>query len=161
MLNISPIETHQLGLLGIADNSDYGTSVPNNPSFEITPPGFNKINVPFQPKAINVFTGADLGLGCDNPDLPDGIYTVKYTVNNEFIEKQFMRISKIICNYQKKTLILFSDCGCYSNEQKQLQRIKLFIEGSVAAANDCQIQVSKELYKKASDLLKRMKNCNC
>lgn len=160
MLNISPIETHQLGLLGIADNSDYGTSLPNKPSFEITPPGFNKINVPFQPKSINIFTGADLGLGCDNPDLPDGIYTVKYTVNNEFIEKQFMRISKITCLYQKRILPSYTDCGC-TNFSKELQQVRLFIEGSVAAANDCQIGVSKELYKKANDILKRLKNCNC
>lgn len=155
-LNISPIETHQLTMLGIADNSDFGNATPANISFEITAPGFNKKNVPFQPKSINIFTSGDLGLGCDDSELPDGIYTVKYTANNEFIEKQFIRISKLQYKSQKLALSLVSgECDTWQTYKS----VKLMIEGAVAAGNDCQMELATSLMTKANELLKKSKNC--
>lgn len=156
-LNLSPTETHQTTMLGIADVSDYQGTPINTVSFEITAPGFAKQNIPFTPKSENIYTAADLGLGCDDSTLPDGLYTIKYTVNaNTFIEKTFFRTTNITCQVQKLLLSLLSgDCEDWDTYKSA----KLMVEGAVAAANNCQPQMAISLFAQAKKILKN--NCNC
>lgn len=157
-LNISPTDSYQLTLLALVDESDYNGVLVNNVSFEVTPPSFPKVNIPFTPNSVNVFTGGDFGLGCGEDNiLPDGIYTIKYTVNyNTFIEKQFIRISHTQFKLQKVLLSLLSgDC----DEWDVYKNGKLFLEGAVAAANYCQIGLANSLLQKANKIIS--KQCNC
>jgi len=158
-LNISPTESYQLTLMALVDESDYNGTVINNVSLEITPPAFPKKNIPFTPNSVNVFTSEDLGLGCGEDNiLPDGIYTVKYTVNyNTFIEKQFIRISNT--QFKLQELLLASLSGSCDG-MEQYKNGKVFLEGAVAAANHCQIGLANSLLQKANKLISTPCNCN-
>lgn len=166
MLNLQLIDTFNLSTIAFADISDYGNKVINNPSFEVTAPGFNKVNVFFTPKQVNVFDAADLEIGCGGADLPDGIYTIKYSIypnTNNFIEKQFYRIFKLMLKFQNYSLSLLSDsiCNCTPKEsQKRIDELRLLIEGVVSASNLCQIEKANRFYQKADDLINQYK-CDC
>lgn len=158
-LNISPIESHQQTLIAIADNSDYEGSAINTVSFEITAPGFSKKNVPFQPKSINIFNSADLGIGCEDSILPDGLYEIKYTVNQEFIERMFFRVTNVICQIQRLLLSLLAG-KC--DDWQTYKSAKLMVEGAVSAANECQSELALSLFNQAKSILRRVNNkCNC
>ena len=165
-LDLQLVDTFDTATIGFADISNYNNLVISNPTFEVTAPGFNKVSVFFTPKQINVFDSADLNIDCSGSDLPDGVYTVKYSIypnTNNFIEKQFFRVSKLILKYQNKAVNLLSDsyCNCTPKEsQKKLQEIGLLIEGVVASSNICNFDLAYKLYQKADDLLNQL-NCDC
>lgn len=174
-LDLMLIDSYNLSTLVIADSSWYpSTFIITNPTLEITPPGFNKITVDFNEKSANIFRADDLGIDCDAscpdlPELPDGIYTVKYSVypnSTYYIEKNFIRVDKIKDTYRKAFLKV--DLGtCYlTNKKKELKntlkRVKLLIEGSIAAANSCDQESAYQHYKKANEILQSILNdCNC
>lgn len=162
-LNLRIVPSYSLDTLVIRDISEYGNTIISNPSFEITPPGYPKVNIPFVPKQTNEYTSAHLEI-CDADTLPDGIYTVKYSVRpnvNNFVEKTFIKVDKLVCQYEKLLLILLEPCDC-EPYRENLHNIKLLIEGSIAAANICDTKMSVKLYKKAKDMIDQAtKGCNC
>lgn len=159
---------------------------PVDVALEITPPGYPTINVPFSPGMNNVYHCSDIGIICggvsDCCALPDGIYDVKYTVNavatvssavisasssvtalvrGPFsIEKTFIRVDNIRCKWMNAFLKVDLDCPCADVEQKQykdeLKRIDLLINGSVAAANNCDDALASRLYDKANKMLNNL-----
>lgn len=154
-LNIIMVDTHDPKTIAFGDISNYGSTIINNPSFEITPPGFNKLNVLFTPQSVNIFSSTDLKLGCEyDYGLPDGIYRIKYSIKPNtqlFIEKSFMNVSSILCNFYKFVLTLPED---------KVIDIKLLIDGAVSAANLGDCTLSQELYTQAQKLIERAdKNC--
>lgn len=167
-LDIQLIDTYSLNSIAFADISDYGNLVIKNPSFEVSAPGFNKQNIVFTPKQINVYTAADLKLDCD-PDaaLPDGIYTIKYSIypndNPDYqVEKYFFNTKQISNKYQQVTLSLLNgNCQCKSDYNKELIGIKLLIEGSMAAANSDEVDLAYQMYNKAANKIDKFKKCNC
>lgn len=177
-LNIMIVDTRDTTTLGVADISVYPTNfTPVNPSLEITPGQFAKVNVDFTPSSVNVYDSNDLGITCDETcgsPLPDGIYKFKYSVDNGragdpcstgFIEKTFMRADAIMCKYMNAFLKADALCNCQTDYQKalkqELRRIELLIQGSIAAANNCDDQTSWSMYQKADALLTKMKYCKC
>lgn len=171
-LDIIMIDTYDVKSIGFADVSSYPSNFTVvNETFEITPPGFPKINVPITPAAANVYHSDDLGI--TDPDdefgsLPDGIYTVKYTINpslNLSIERSVLRVEAIKCKYYNVFLYLDLDCGCnltYINKQKQaLRKAKLLIYGAIASANKQDYLTSFKLYDKADKLLNNLSKCEC
>jgi hypothetical protein len=160
-LNITLVDTYSLDTIGFADISNYQGQVIKNVSFEISAPGFNKVNVFFTPESVNLYNSADLNIDCSGGAIPDGVYTVKYSANNESVEKYFMVTRNIILSYQELVLSCTLNCDCPPKSTKTLQDIKILIEGSIAASNKSQIDVAYKLYGKASELLSRQKNCNC
>lgn len=163
-LNLMLIDTHNPDTIGIVDLSNYGNTVISNPSFEITPPGFNKVNVLFTPQNVNIFSANDLKLGCGyGESLPDGIYKVKYSIRPNdkiFTEKTFMKVSGILCNLYKYLVSLQSSCLCGQSKNKAID-IKLLIEGAVSAANTGDTKLAYELYAQADKSLKRLNSCKC
>lgn len=155
-LNIILVDTHDPMTIGFADVSDYGNTIIKNPSFEITPPAFSKVNVLFTTGSVNIFNASDLKLSCDyETGIPDGIYKVKYSISPNtqlFVEKSFMRTHGIICRLYKYILSL---------PQDKLSPIKLLIDGSISAANKGNCELSYELYKQASKILDRLDKCSC
>lgn len=169
-LDLQLVETYKLGTIAFADISRYIPNA-NNPSFEITVPGYSKINVPFTPSIVNIYNAVNLEISNDSDEntyLPDGIYNIKYSVapnNVYFIERSFMRTSYIDSLYKRTFLQIDNGCDCNPSIKKELKEelrdIKLLIDGSVAAADNCDISMANRLYRKAFEMIKNMKLCEC
>lgn len=173
ILDITLVETYNLYYIAITDISEYP---PNwniqNVSFEVTPPGFLKINVPFTPKSTNYYKSSHLGITCgvdeDCVPLPDGIWKMKYSIkpnSTYWVEKSFMRVNQIRCDYGEAFLKvdLLDECSKNKKQLKdKLQQINILIEGSVAAANACDFERATKYYEKAKFMLDNFnKDCNC
>ena len=164
------IPTGDINSIGFADISRYDDNfVISSPTFEITPPGYPKVNVPFTPQSANVYYASDFNISEDNcTAIPDGIYSIKYSVNPNqqyFIEKSVMRIDFIRCKYWNAFLKVDLNCNCnkdtIAKDKNTLAQISLLIEGSVAAANNNDCSTAYQLYHKADKMLSNMKFCQC
>lgn len=166
-LDLDVLRNSSIKRMVITDESLYESTIPTGATLEITPPGWNKIVVPFTPNAANSYTSINLGLSCDDYiALPDGIYKLKYSVfpnTTNFVEKTFMRVEKLICKYGKVLLNLHleDDCPIDKSSLDKMNEIRLLIEGAVAAANSCDNELAYQLYDKANCLLDRIKICEC
>lgn len=172
ILDLSIMDLRDLNSIAISDISQYLVlPTSSQVSLQIVPPGYPMISVPFIPGSVNVYRCADLGITCGVSDccpLPDGIYDVIYSVNNAVsanantnqpvsIEKTFIRVNKIKCSLNKAFCKVDMECGCLSDQQKlykkQIDRADLFIDGAVAAVNDCNNGLAFRLYSKAETIL--------
>lgn len=168
-LDILPIDTYSVTTIAFADTSDYGTTLVSNPSFEVTPPGWNKVNLFFTPSNVNVYNASHFNIACDNQTaLPDGPWTVKYSIYpnaQNFVEKTFFRTELIRCKYSQAFLKMETTCECngqqHSKLKQQLQNIKLLIEGAVASSNQCDNLAAMDKYKQADRLLGKLNFCEC
>lgn len=174
LLDITLIQTYSLKTLGIADISVYPDNFNViNPTIEITAPGLMKISLPFNPRAVNIFNSNNINLTCTpNFDLlsslPDGIYTIKYSIapnQNRFVEKSFMRVDKLECKFSQTFLYLDLDDDSFKDNHNakldKLKKARLFIDGSVAAMNECDSNLAIKLYKKAEQILDEIINGEC
>lgn len=169
-LDLHLVETYKLGSIAFADISSYSGN-PTNVSFEITPPGFSKINVSFTPRVVNIYNAYNLGITTDEDAvvyLPDGVYTMKYSVAPNatvYVEKSFMRVAYIESLYKRAFLQVDTGCDCNSDSKaklkKQLRDIKLLIDGSIAATDDCDYSMATRLYKQAFLMLQNLELCEC
>lgn len=168
-LDLQLIDTYKLNQIAFADSSQY-LSPPTNPSFEITVPGYSKINVTFVPGVVNIYNPVILELGTEDPTvyLPDGIYIVKYSVapnTTTYVEKSFMRVGYIDSIYKRTFLQIDDSCDCNIPKRRelknQLRDIKLLIDGAVASADNCDVDTANALYRKAYKLINDMKLCEC
>jgi hypothetical protein len=142
-------------------------------SMQITAPGFETVNVIFNPGSVNVYKCADLGISCGPTDccpLPDGIYSVIYTVStpnsninyssSTSIDQTFIKVDQIMCKFQNMFSKIDLDCNCGNDTQKQykhvLKEIDMMIAGSVAAANECNSVMAYRLYSKADSMLDKL-----
>lgn len=163
------LETESLKTFGIADISFYppGFTIVN-PSFEITPPGYSKVTLDFDPKSANVYRAFDLGITCDEEcgDLPDGIYLVKYSISpnsQRYIQQSFVRVDALRKKYYEAFLRADLSCDCSISSQekyfKQLMQIERLINYIVASANNCDEVTAWKLYGKANKLLDQFECC--
>lgn len=169
-LDILVIDTHDSRTLGIADISTYSTT-PSAPTITITVPGFNPLPIPFVPNNFNVFNSATLGLssiGIYNP-IPDGIYYLKYSIapaNTNFVTKTIMRVDQLQEKFDgafMKLDMMECDYAIKQQQKVELNSIYYFIQGSIAAANNCAVETSNKLYNQASKMLDHFitNGCNC
>lgn len=171
VLNIDYLnEKNDLAKIYFADISTYANNITiTTPTIEITAPGFAKMALDFVPNSVNIYTAANLNIDCDaTSTLPDGIYTVRYTISPStkyYIEKTFIRITALKCKWAKAVLTVDLDCACGESKQNQLKLqlrdIKELIEGAVASSNDCDTQGAYDKYTLANKLLDRLKYCDC
>lgn len=164
-LDFSLLPSRTLKELMIVDTSNYGGERVDTINFEITPPGFNKVNVPFHKDRINKYDSEILGITCGKfSNLPDGVYLVKMSVpkSSVYVEKSFIKTEQLMCKYNKMLLSLHLDDDCYDKSRiKSVSEIRVLIQGSVAAANNCDTHLSRLLYNKAESLIDRIHKCNC
>ena len=172
-LNLLFPETHDAKSLLIADISQY--PVPYsivNPTVEITVPGFNSITLAFTAQGFTVYNSMSLevtcsDMDCDLIDLPDGIYYVKYSITpayRYFVNKSFLRINKLQEKFDKVYLKLdFMQCDQTIKEEDfdVLDTIQTYINGAVAAANNCLDVLAMKLYNKASQAINDFVNNRC
>lgn len=170
-LDILVIPTYNTLTLGVADASVYD-STPSAPTMTITVPGFGDVSIPFNINDFNVYNSAILGItqfGEPLLPLPDGVYTLKYTITPEnefFVVKNIMRIDQLQEKFDSafmKLDMMQCDLAIKTQQKVDLTSINFFIQGSIAAANNCAVDTSNKLYNQASKMLNNfMKNgCQC
>ena len=172
-LDFLVIPTYDVMTLAITDASTYPVAPPvTNPTIEITVPGFDKVVLPFVPNTINTFNSETLQLttpGDDLLPLPDGVYFIKYSVTpayENFVDKSIMRVDQLLEGFDEAFMTLDMmqcDQAIKTQQKVDLTSINFFIQGSIAAANNCAVDQSTKLYNQASRMLINfMKNgCQC
>ncbi len=167
-LNLLYLDTHDVNTLAVADASFYESDFNIiNPTLEITPPGFVVHTAPFTEKTIEVFNSNTTGItcdGCELAQLPDGIWKLKFSItpaNVYYVEKTFLRTNQIYAKLDTIFLRMdFMTCDSQIKlEDKQtLDTIEFFIEGAIAAANNCLNKEAMNLYNKANKMLDELIN---
>jgi len=172
-LDILVIPTYNVLTLGVADASIYPTNPPvvSGATIEINVPGFGVVLRPFSVNDFNVFTTSNLGLsplGVNQP-LPDGVYHLKYSVAPayiNFVKKSIVRVEKLqekFDNAFMKLDMMECDGSIKTQAKVDLTSIYFFIQGSIAAANNCAIDEAMKLYNQADIMLNNFlkNNCGC
>ena len=172
-LDILVIPTYNSLTLGIADASVYPTNPPvvSGATIEITVPGFGTVSTPFSVNDFNVFNSSNLGItevGVQQP-LPDGVYRMRYSVApayKNFVEKSIMRVEKLQEKFDgafMKLDMMECDRAIKTQAKVNLTSIYFFIQGSLAAANNCATEEAMKLYNQADIMLDNFlkNNCGC
>jgi hypothetical protein len=170
-LDILVVPTYNVLTLGVADASVYPTNPPvvSVPSIEIDIPGFGTTILPFVPNEINVFTSSNLGIteaDC-NQSLPDGIYRLKYSVApayTNYVEKTILRVDRLQEKFDNAFLqlnMMECDRALKTQSSVTLNTINFFIQGAIAAANNCAEYESNTLYNQADNMLDNFLRTNC
>jgi hypothetical protein len=171
ILDILVIDTHNVLTLGIADASVYDTT-PTSPTIEITVPGFPPVLIPFVPNDFNLFNSTTLELsavGEPLQPLPDGIYYLTYSIApaiTNYVNKTIMRVEQIQQKFDEafmKLDMMQCDLAIKQQSRVELDSIYYFIQGSIAAANNCAVETSNKLYMQANKMLDNFirNNCGC
>jgi hypothetical protein len=152
-------ETHSSKLLAVSDYSIYpeGYTV-TLPYLEITPPGWDKVLFTFVARGTQVYDSNTLGItnGCEPIPLPDGIYTIKYSINPSykyFVEKNIFLVNGLYEKWDECWVKAHLSCGINRTTMQVLDGIECYIEGAVALANKCMTKAAYDLYNQANVLL--------
>ena len=172
-LDILVVPTYNSLTLGVMDISTYPTDPPDvsAPSIAITVPGFGETILPFDVGVFNLYNSVNLGItqvGNEQP-LPDGIYRLRYSVAPaylNFVERTIMRTEKIQEKFDRAFLkldLMECDRAIKTQSTVTLNTINFFIQGSIAAANNCADYESNKLYIQADNMLDTFikNNCGC
>lgn len=176
-LDIVVVPTYNTKTLGIADASVYPTDPPSvsSATIEITPPGFDKVSLAFSVDDFTVYTSSTLGLtavGSPYAALPDGVWFLKYIVFNPIdytwnnVDKSIMRIDQLQEKFDQAFMqldMMECDKAIKTQSKVDLSSIYFFIQGAVAAANNCAIEEANKLYIQANKMLDRFigNDCGC
>ena len=172
-LDILIVPTYNSLTLGVMDISTYPTDPldVSSPSIAITVPGFGETILPFNVGVFNLYNCVNLGItqvGNEQP-LPDGIYRFRYSVAPaylNFVERTIMRTEKIQEKFDRAFLkldLMECDRAIKTQSTVTLNTINFFIQGSIAAANNCADYESNKLYRQADHMLDTFlkNNCGC
>jgi len=171
-LDVLVIPLYDKAVLGIADASTYPTAPPvSSPTIEITIPGFGKVVLPFNTNSLNVFNSTSLGLSGlgESLPLPDGVYTIRYSVTpayENFVQKSIMRVEQLQERFDEafmKLDMMECDAAIKTQQKVELNSIYFFIQGAIAAANNCATDTANKLYMQASKMLNNFikRDCGC
>lgn len=173
-LDILVVPTYNTLTLGVADASIYPTNPPvvSSPTIEITVPGFDVVSLPFNVNDFNIFNSLSLGLsqfGQPLLPLPDGVYKLRYTVApayENFVEKTIIRVEMLQQKFDEafmKLDMMECDRAIKTQQKVDLNTVYFFIQGSIAAANNCAVAEANKLYNQASMMLDNFikNNCGC
>lgn len=171
-LSIISVPTYDKKTMAIDDATVYPLgSVVTNPLIEIIVPGYpdDPFSLPFTNGGLNTFVSSDFDLGTDLV-LPDGIYYLKYTATVDSVgyevSKTIIRIDELQEKYDEAFLtldMLECDRKIKMQSKSELNTIYFFIQGSVAAANNCAVVEAERLYGQAYLMLERfiLSGCTC
>ena len=154
--------TYSTSTIAITDVSTYPNDPPevDSPSLEVSIPGFDTTTIPFVPTEINVLNSTVLGITEEGESpLPDGVYVFRYSVTPasvNFVEKTILRVEQLQEKFDAAFIKLdLANCNDKIKKQQKvsLDTINYFIQGAIAAANNCATNEAVQLYKKADKLL--------
>jgi hypothetical protein len=172
-LDFLVIPTYNTQTLGIADTSTYTTSPPvvTSPSLDITVPSFEKVSgIPFTPLDFNVINSSTVGLtivGDPLLPLPDGVYTIRYSIAPayaNYVEKTIMRVDQIQEKFDNAFMrldMLECDRAIKMQSKVELNTVYFFIQGAIAAANNCAVLEAEKLYTQANNMLDHFITADC
>jgi len=172
-LDFLVIPTYNLETLGIADASTYPVSPPvSAPTINIDVPTFGLVSLPFNINDFNIYTSTSLGItavGDPLLPLPDGIYNITYSVAPayvNFVQKTIMRVDQLQEKFDSafmKLDMMQCDAAIRKQQMVDLNSIYYFIQGSIAAANNCAVDTANKLYNQANRMLNQFiaNRCNC
>jgi hypothetical protein len=172
-LDILVIPTYNTLTLGVADASTYPTSpAVQSPTIEITVPGFGVVILPFNTNEFNIFNSTSLGLtsvGDPLLPIPDGVYFLKYSVSPaylNYVDRTIMRVDQLQEKFDQAFMrldMMECDLAIKTQQKVELNSIYFFIQGAIAAANNCAVATANKLYNQATKMLNNFsKNgCNC
>ena len=171
-LDILVVPTYNTLTLGVADASTYDTDPPvvTSPTLEVTMPGFAPVFVPFNVNDFNILNSASLGLSAVGDPLialPDGIYTLTYSVAPaylNYVTKTIIRVEQLqekFDNAFMKLDMMECDLAIKTQAKVDLNSVYYMIQGSIAAANNCAVDTSNKLYVQADRMLNNFIKTNC
>jgi hypothetical protein len=172
-LDIIVVPTYNVLNLAVMDASVYPDDPPlvSGATIDIDVPGFGLVSLPFIIEELNIFTSSNLGIsavGVSEP-LPDGIYHLKYSIapsTVNFVEKTIMRVDLLQQKFDEAFMTLdMMECDRAIKTQSKvdLTTINFFIQGAIAAANNCAEVEANKLYTQADKMLNNFikNNCGC
>ena len=156
--------TYSAKTIAISDTSTYENDPPtvNSPTLEVSIPGFDTTSFAFVPEEVNVLNSTILGItaaGDPTTNLPDGIYVFRYSVTPasvNFVEKTILRVEQLQEKFDNAFIqldMMQCDRGIKKQQKITLDTIYYFIQGAIAAANNCATTEAVRLYQKADKLL--------
>lgn len=173
-LDILVVPTYSKFTMSVMDISTYPDDPPIvvTPLITITPPGFDAVDKIFVVETLNVFDSEALaltGIGEDLVVLPDGVYTIRYSIApnvTSYVEKNIMRTDRIQERFDEAFMQLdMMECDKAIKMQSKidLNTVYFLIQGAIAAANNCAIIEANKLYLQAVRQLNSFirNNCGC
>jgi hypothetical protein len=175
-LSLEVPETNNCQVFRIFDTSIYDEHVPVTcPKLEITSPGFNEPVVIDVVQGFNlVLNGCTLGIqtsGCGTTSdrLPDGIYTIRYSVSPNdqvYVEYHFLRVCQTNNKYFNELCKLeLAACEPTADVKEQLAELRLiksFIDAAKAKVEQCDdLQEGIELLFYAQKRLQNYSSSGC
>lgn len=173
-LNILVVPTYNVDTLAIVDASVYPDDPPivSGATIDIDVPAFGIVSLPFIVGGeTNIFTSSNLGIspiGVYQP-LPDGIYKIRYSIfpsTINYVDKTIIRVDRLQEKFDEafmKLDMMECDRAIKTQAKVDLNTIYFFIQGSIAAANNCAEVTSMKLYNQANSMLNNFikNNCGC
>lgn len=172
ILNILILPTYSTLTLAVVDISVYDPTTPSDtpaPALEIDVPGFGIASPAFVMEETNIYNSTDLGITTagNETSIPDGIYCFKYTKDvfvDTSVEKSIVRVDKLQERFDEAFMRLdMMECERAIKTQAKvtLNTIYFFIQGAIAAANNCATIESQKLYMQADVMLDTFIGSNC
>ena len=101
--------------------------------------------------------------------LPDGVYFLRYSVTpayQNFVEKSIIRVDQLQEKFDLAFMTLDMmqcDLAIKTQQKVTLNSIYYFIQGAIAAANNCAVNEANKLYNQASKMLDNFmkRDCGC
>jgi hypothetical protein len=149
-LSLEVLDTNNTKVFRVADTSMYSDDLPIDCGLlQITSPGFNQpVNIDVQKGFNLVLNGCTLGIqltGCSQAEvLPDGIYTIRFSVapnSSVYTEYQHLRITQTT-NLYFRELCKLDLAACEPDADvkeslNELNMIKNFIDAAKAKVEYC------------------------
>ena len=125
--------------------------------------------MPFDVNNLDIFTSSSLGITEAGNDqaLPDGIYRLKYSIApaaTNYVEKTILRVDRLQEKFDNAFLqltMMECDRALKTQSSVTLNTINFFIQGAIAAANNCAEYESNKLYAQADNMLNSFLKSNC
>lgn len=161
ILNLDILHTYSPYTIQVLDVSTYpnGWDI-QNPVLEVIGAGFPPVTIDFAPQSINVLDSSNIGCteqGQPLMPLQDGIYTFTYSISATpsvpSITKNIFRVYQLQEKFDNVFMqldIMECDGPVRKQKQEELNTIYLYIQGAIAAANNCALTLATKLYNQAN-----------
>lgn len=170
-LDIIVVPTYNVNNLAVMDASVYPDDPPlvSGATIDIDVPGFGLVSLPFYIQEMNIFTSSNLGISAVgvNQPLPDGIYHLRYSIapaTVNYIEKTIIRVDQLQEKFDEafmKLDMMECDRAIKTQAKVDLNTVYFFIQGAIAAANNCAEVEANKLYTQANNMLNNFIKTNC
>lgn len=168
-LNIVVLPTYDVNTLAVNDASTYDVP-PTDPILQVDVPSFGIVSdITFNVDGVTILNSTTLGItqeGYEEP-LPDGIYCFTYSIippDTNYVNKTIIRVDRLQQKFDTafmKLDMMECDKAIKTQSKVTLNTIYFFIQGAIAAANNCDTIGATKLYQQADYMLDNFLKTNC